>query len=367
MRTSYRRMVETGCGALMWLAALASMNLACAQEAPPETVPVPAVAVSDLDVSFDVVNSNRSATPCLTDGKRYTIKGHLVLPAAADPSAVTLYLHGFGWGEFFFHLTDVPELDYASAMARLGHASLVIDRLGYDRSGHPDGILSSCLGSQADIAHQIVQSLRNGRYQVEGRDAPPRFRKVGLAGHSAAGAIVEIEAYSFRDVDALAVLGWADIGASPAAILALVNSALVCTFGGNPAEQGQPGGYAYFGQSANDFLALEVFDAEDSLRSLVASRRNRDPCGDLNSSAIALGINAVHVGLLREIAVPTLLVCGNQDAVFPPPACQLQQVLFSSPKLTPVFIDGIGHGLTLERRSGLFRQTMADWLDANGL
>ena len=244
---------------------------------------------------------------------------------------------------------------------------MVIDRLGYDSSDHPSGTFATCFGSQADIAHQIVQQLRAGSYGIETGGAPS-FSRVALAGHSAAGAIVEIEAYSFRDIDALIVMGWADVGASPGAILALVDSALVCLLGGEPAEPGANGsGYAFFGQRPEDFQALELFSADPPVFQAVGRLRNRDPCGDLNSSALALGSNLLHLALLNDIQVPTLLICGNQDEVFPPPACQLQQALLGgTDDLTGIFIEGMGHGLTIERRAPEFRQMLSDWLRARG-
>jgi hypothetical protein len=72
---------------------------------------------------------------------------------------VTLYLHVLGLGEFFWRFQDVPGYDYAAALARAGQSSVVIDRLGYDSSDKPPG-KDICLGSQADIAHQMVTALR---------------------------------------------------------------------------------------------------------------------------------------------------------------------------------------------------------------
>ena len=73
-------------------------------------------------------------------------------------------------GESFWSFAAAPRYDYAAALARAGHASVVIDRLGYGASGHPDGN-QTCLGAQADIAHQIVGKLRSGDYVVE-QDSP---------------------------------------------------------------------------------------------------------------------------------------------------------------------------------------------------
>src|SRR6478672_3426787 len=61
-------------------------------------------------VTLSVKNVNTSLNPCLTDGGTYDIKGHLVGPRSAlGPRAkgrkrsATLYLHGLGFGEWFWN------------------------------------------------------------------------------------------------------------------------------------------------------------------------------------------------------------------------------------------------------------------------
>ncbi len=85
-------------------------------------------AVTTVAVSFTVQNRNRTLVPCLADGRGYQVKGHLVYPQGTLPSAVTLYLHGLGFGEFFWRF-DQAGYDFAHEMALQGHASLVIDRV----------------------------------------------------------------------------------------------------------------------------------------------------------------------------------------------------------------------------------------------
>src|SRR4029079_8371473 len=51
-------------------------------------------------VTFQVRNVNRSALACPGGGAAYEVKGHLVGPASGARPSVTLYLHGFGFGEF---------------------------------------------------------------------------------------------------------------------------------------------------------------------------------------------------------------------------------------------------------------------------
>src|SRR2546426_4739865 len=222
-------------------------------------VPAPGVAsarspaIASKAVTFSVQNVNRSKLSCATDGGTYQIKGHLVGPRSMIASSTrrrrsaTLYLHGLALGEWFWNFNAVPRYDYASAQAKAGHVSVVIDRLGYDSSGHPDGN-KSCVGGQADIAHQIVQSLRTGRYTLDG-GKPLRFKRVALAGHSLGAVIAITEAYSFRDIDALLDMSFS-FSSSPRAALTLGPPRDACLTGGQPAEPGTPSGYAYLGQPA---------------------------------------------------------------------------------------------------------------------
>ena len=68
-------------------------------------------------VTFSVQNVNRSKLACATDGAAYQMHGHLVGPRSALSSAkkrkraaATLYLHGLGFGEWFWNFTAVPGL-----------------------------------------------------------------------------------------------------------------------------------------------------------------------------------------------------------------------------------------------------------------
>src|SRR5947209_1443667 len=200
------------CGVALSLAALAGPAAAQAGD------------VVNLPVSFQVKNTDTSALPCPSDSAQYTVRGHLVGPRSAlegpqlhkrhrkhhrkhhkkhdrraVTGAVTVYLHGFNVGAYMWRLPGFPQLDLPTALAKLGHVSLVLDELGYDTSDHPQG-LEACFGSQADITHQIVQELRAGRYSViDGRG--PAFERILLAGHDAGAMIADIEAYSYRDID----------------------------------------------------------------------------------------------------------------------------------------------------------------------
>src|SRR5688500_15966813 len=147
------------------------------------------VDVETTPVTFEVDNINRSGFPCRSDGARYKVAGRIVGPAnlPREKRVATLYLHEYSFGGFYWNFQAVPGYDYATALARAGHASVVIDRLGYDASDHPEG-LQMCLGAHADIARQIVDQLKAGG-----------FERVLLAGHSVGAVAAELAATSFAD------------------------------------------------------------------------------------------------------------------------------------------------------------------------
>jgi hypothetical protein len=325
-----------------------------------------AAEVLDLPVRFAVRNVNRSALPCSSDGAAYVIGGHVVGPravlAAGGPaSAVTLYLHEFSFAEWFWRFPRA-EYDYAAAQARAGHVSIVVDRLGYGDSSQPPG-RDVCLGSQADMAHQIVERLRRGDYQATG-GASRAFRRVAIAGHSVGGGVAELEAYSFRDVDGLLLFGWASGGYSTRVLQESAGQNARCAQGGEPARPGGPGGYAYFSATPESFRDLGYADAEPAVVDAALALRQRDPCGDVATLIPAVVSSGARS---RDIAIPVALVFGLADAVFQPNAGRDQAGRYGASRdVTAFFVEKAGHALTLQRSAPQVRRDVAGWLRGHG-
>lgn len=321
-------------------------------------------------VSFTVQNANRSKLSCPADGASYQVKGHLVGPKSAFASvskqrrgrSTTLYLHGLGFGEWFWNFPAVPSYNYVGQQAKTGHTSVVIDRLGYGSSSHPNGS-QVCLGSQADIAHQVVLQLRSGTYAVDS-GKPLRFKRVALAGHSIGSEIAMIEAYSFGDVDDLVLTSFSFSNLPPAQ-QALGPERLACLAGGQPAGPGLASGYAFFGgPTAADFKSLMFFSAPQPLLAAALPLRNPDPCGDEQSIIPALLQEKANV---KRIKVPVLFVCGSKDVLYAPIGCTLESQRFTrSASTTVAIVRGAGHGLTLERQAATFRHDVGSWLAKRG-
>jgi pimeloyl-ACP methyl ester carboxylesterase len=323
--------------------------------------------IASKPVTFTVQNINRSKVACVTDGATYQVRGHLVGPVSAFASkskrrAATLYVHGLGFGEWFWNFTPLPAYNYANAQAKAGHTSVVIDRLGYGASGHPDGN-KTCLGGQADIAHQIIQALRGGSYAVEG-GTPVRFKKVAIAGHSAGGAIANIEAYSFKDVSALIVMSFSYANL-PRAQIALVPTRDLCVRGGEPVAPGGPSGYAFYGQpTAADFEAVMFHSAPRAVRAAADPLRNRDPCGDVESIIPALQRESTF---LKTIKVPVLEICGRNDALYSGLGCSQELDRYTHSRSAKLeLVKNAGHALPFESTASIFRKKVGRWLAKYG-
>jgi pimeloyl-ACP methyl ester carboxylesterase len=310
--------------------------------------------IVDLSVRFPVENVNRSLVPCLTDGKHYTLSGHIVGPLAAMHSgaAATLYLHGAAVPEATWRM-PVPGYDYGFEQAKLSHISVTVDRLGYGKSPTPNGLMT-CFGGQADMAHQIILQLRTGSYTAS---APIRFGRVALAGHSNGQQVAQIEAYSFGDIDALVVGGWGDPGpANVSDLVVLAPTFEKCATGGEPKRPGEPGGYAYtFKNMEREIL---FYNAEEAVIRAYIARHERDAC-----DAAVVTEGPVSAVMLASVRVPVLLFYGLNDAGWPSGTGTRQRMFFTGSNDVTLFeLANSGHMIMLGRTAPTFRARVSDWL-----
>jgi pimeloyl-ACP methyl ester carboxylesterase len=331
------------------------------------------VKAASVSVVFTVKNTDTSQFKCTSDGATYQVKGHITGPASAlaasskkkkkkakATSAATLYLHGLGLGEWFWNFQPVPSVNYALQQAKAGHVSVTVDRLGYGTSGRPDGN-QSCIGAQADVAHQIVQALKSGSYAI-GVGKPKKYKRVALAGHSAAGEISILEAYSYKDVNALIVVGFSYSNLS-AANIAFGNQRNVCQAGGlPPATAGAPN-YALFGQTPAEFQQAMFHSATKPVRDAAVPLHYPDPCGDNLSLTDAINQQAAGA---RKIKIPAVVVCGANDALYAPFGCDAQAERFAGKDKRSISIKNAGHALPLEATAKTFRNKLGSWLSRRG-
>ncbi|AOS65613.1 alpha/beta hydrolase [Actinoalloteichus hymeniacidonis] len=323
--------------------------------------------IIDVPVSFTVQNINRTLNQCDTDGETYTVHGYLTGPAEVltegDPP-VTLYVHGTNTAQWIWRL-DVEGRNYVEELAERGHVSVSIDRLGYGENPLSNGF-DTCTGANADVAHQVVEQLRAGDYQVDG-DAPAaegiEFSQVFMGGHSSGALVAELVAYSFGSIDGIVSTGWAAIGITSETarrFFPMFDSCQRTIAPGAEVEAGQTPGYVYFDQTLDDFYQGSVSDTIDPVvREAIADRHVPSPCGVMVSEPLSILEDLTH---LADIEVPVHFVFGAEDTlregVEPYPG-----LFTGSEEISEITIPDAGHIMLIDNNAELVYDSIAEWLD----
>jgi pimeloyl-ACP methyl ester carboxylesterase len=287
------------------------------------------------------------------------VRGHITGPRGFGRPGATIYLHGLGLGEWLWNFQPLKKRhSFARGLARSRHVSVTVDRLGYGASDKPASGKVTCIGSQADIAHQIVGQLKAGTYTVTGGQAR-KFRRVGLAGHSAAGQIAITEAYSYRDLRALVVVGFS-FSNLPRGNDEFGFQRIACDKGGDPV----PGltDYALFGRTDAGFRSTMFRSAPKAVQDAAVKLHYPDPCGDNYSLIDTIQRQAANVG---KVKAPVLVVCGANDVLYAPFGCEAQAERFS--RGSALILRNTGHGVPLERSAPAFRKRLSRFLRRYGL
>ncbi|TMG05274.1 MAG: alpha/beta hydrolase [Chloroflexi bacterium] len=333
--------------------------------------------ILELPVSFQVVNTNTSGAACPFDGLPYTVRGHLVGPQSIiygpGPRAITFYVHGFSSSEPNWSFKLVPGYDLPVEMAKLGHVSLVINRLGYSPSDHPPGF-ESCLGSAADVVHQIIGQLRSQGAQLpDGTHVV--FSKVALAGHDTGATIAEVEAYSYKDIDGLFISAFANTGFTQKITEWSIKAGAACLQGGQPSDQGAPN-YHYFPAitdeefSQDEPLLREIFPYTDETvfqavkQAIADHKRQLNPCGDINSVP---GTVPIDMARLNEVTIPVLIFVTDSDFAFSKEGLERERTFFSgSSDVSSPFLPQTPHFWMWGQTAPMGREIESDWLCARG-
>jgi pimeloyl-ACP methyl ester carboxylesterase len=336
---------------------------------------IPAIAAAsgipivDVPLTFTVSNLDRTdygpteqltcPADSSTQGATWTVSAHLVAPPSAlrqPQRSVTVYVHGVALdGDTSFHFGGVPGYDFASELARTGHTSVVIDRVGYGPSSHPNGN-DICIGADADVVHQVITHLRAGDY------GGPAFQRVALAGHSAGGLIAEVEAYTFHDVDALGVFAYEDQGFTPFLLSELGKQAARCltaSSGYAPTFDDRRDAVAPADNTAAAFFSAS---ADPRVVAAVEAAHADDPCGENPIPYIVS--DPVQLAAVR---VPVLLVYGANDALLDPALAPVQASHFGSTDVTTIVLPHTAHQLMLEPTAPTFRTDVSVWLHSHRL
>lgn len=308
--------------------------------------------VTSVPVEFKVTIQNR-AVPCAATPvpKAAVVRGTLTGPAnalAQGKVAGALYSHGDGYDESFFNFPD-QRYNVVDDLAKRGHVSVTIDRLGYGESDKPNGN-GICYGHEADVLSQIIGQLRQGSYQAQTK---PAFSRVALLGHSASGFIVEQEAGVFRDVDALGAISTGLEASTPLVTQRAGEQQTRCLT--------SPDGYAPLEANGAQFRADHIVNVEPKIADILTRNRTEDACAGARNLQTILTNSVTNAAAVK---VPVLAIAGANDAFFPNVKAHAA-TFTASPKVTVRSIPNTGHAIAFARTAPQFRNELAAWLQAN--
>lgn len=328
--------------------------------------------IVDVPVAFGVVNTNRSAVPCPSDDMAYQLRGHLVAPREilsrrASARAVTVYMQGDVVGEPLWRLRLAGgdrTYDHSYQMARLGHASVTISALGFGPSDVPANGFLSCLGSFADMAHQVVVELKEGNYTTDLRGFPGSipFGHVALAGNSGGSLIAEIAAFSFADLDGIVLMGngrWGESNPEPfMPPRPFAVQVAQCLRGGDPKPPTGVIGFVLI--DVREWPQLFVSNPDPGVWGAFGAAIEADPCGAWASVAPLV---LVQQEADAHVTVPVVIINGKNDRFHPSGSAETHANDFvGTTDKRWAEIPGAGHLAHLDHAAAEFRAVLSHWL-----
>ena len=312
-------------------------------------------AIRSTEVTFTVQNVNRSKLACPSDGGAYHVVGTLVTPAQA-PNSVTLWIHN-SIGNRNTFMVPIRDYHFANEMARLGHASLAIDQLGYGKSDRPANGHLVCPGSEADVMYQVMEHLRSGDYEG---DAHPAFDKVAVGGFSIGAWQAELIGVSFPHVDGIIPIGGMSAFVHPEAAAEVSSSiAKDCT---------KDSYLEIFSAERRNHWALYAPNADQDVADWWAKNGfGNEPCGIWEHIAASTAV-VDATGSTANPDLKVLVVLGDKDLILPPPNGHFQVArFFNSHDVSLLTMPNSGHAVMLERTAPMFRQQLHLWMVQRGL
>jgi pimeloyl-ACP methyl ester carboxylesterase len=323
-------------------------------------ITVPLMAAAMLALMPDTARAHRSscqrydARVALTadTAVRYRVAGWLCRPSRPS-SVVQILLSGFTYDHTYWDTRH----SYLRAALSAGTAVYTVDRLGVGLSDRPpaDEVTAA---SEAYVAHQLVQQLRQGR---------GGFRQVVGVGHSYGSAVWMIEAAGHHDVDALVLTGYLH-QSNPLQVAAIGAGLHPASQDRMFADNGVPEGYvttkpgtragAFYYAPGADPGAIERDERTKALGTTgqrASMNLARDPIYSRHLTAPVLLVVGDHDALSCDNAS---LPCGTSARI-----CAREQAFYrSGSKLYAAVIPNTGHSINGHRSAPIEFAIVNAWI-----
>jgi pimeloyl-ACP methyl ester carboxylesterase len=297
----------------------------------------------------------------------YSISTKLCWPESLQSpsnSSIQLLTHGVGFDKSYWDFYSAS-YSYQDAAAKAGYATLSYDRLGTGSSAHPDPIQVVQAPMEIEIAHQIIQQLRNTK-----TFGNTQFEKAIGVGHSLGSELTNaITAQHPQDLDAAVLTGFSIDSAGQADFFSGLDLVI--------ARENQP---FRFSNLTNGYL---IPDSIVSNQFGFFRAPNFDPlvlaAAEATKQTFTIGelfTNSMFMGKAGEFRGPIDVVDGENDLPFCRSNCLVPQnkaaavkgALYSNAKnsSTSFVAKGAGHGLNLHYVAGDAYRQIFNFLKENG-
>lgn len=307
--------------------------------------------------SSDCVQYTLPVALSVGDPTVYHVVGFLC--NANEGNNVLLTLSGASYNHTYWDFPFQPNIySFVKNTNGTDFATFNLDRIGTGASDHPVPELIT-IQSNAFVAHQIVQDLRNG--SVGGQ----AFGKVVLVGHSMGSAMAINEAATYQDVDGVILTGFIHGSFNPNVGTAIAQDIYPAFLDPQFSPTLAPGylttkpgtreSLFYYSPSAD----AQVIATDEATKDLVTDAT----LGTFFPSLASHESNTIHVPVLSVLGQFDFLICGTN------PGCSQAQVAtneasFFDPQaqLQINIIPNTGHDLNLHTTAGQWFNIEKNWL-----
>ncbi|KAK9492587.1 catalytic protein [Lipomyces doorenjongii] len=292
--------------------------------------------------------------------------------AKKSSKTVQFLVHGIGFDKSYWDFAK--QYSYIDVAAAAGYPTFSYDRLGTGASDHPDPIRVVQSSIQVEIAHVLIQSLRDGRFGGH------RFDNVVGVGHSY-GSIqsVGVTVKYPQDLDAVVLTGFSTNTNSFGLIFADFNLAIANE--NQPLRFGDlPNGYLVTGSSISNqfaFFRYPHFDPKISVTRLqfLAVFALDEATKQTLTIGEAFTITS-PIMPAKDFTGPVDVVLGQYDMSFCQANCYApgDQSLMVQPALYPAasngsqayIVPGVGHAINLHFEANSAFVHIQNFIKTNG-
>ncbi|KAJ8103423.1 catalytic protein [Lipomyces tetrasporus] len=295
----------------------------------------------------------------------FNINAKLCYPVDWAPKksskAIQFLIHGIGFDKSYWDFAE--GFSYVDNAAAAGYPTFSYDRLGVGASDHPDPIQIVQAPLQVEVAHSLIQSLRDGTL------AGHKFHHVVGVGHSF-GSIqsVGITASYPKDFDAVVLTGFSISTNGLGVTIADFNLAIASQ--NQPLRFGAlPSGYLVTGSAiSNQFAFLHYPNFDPSIFAKDDAAKQTVTIGELFTITKPVEPAIGFTGPVDVVLGEYDMIFCQANCAYPSDQSVMVQALYpaASNSSQAHIVPGVGHAINLHFQAQIAFDEIQEFVKSNG-